>query len=295
MPWLLAHGAGLRADELADRLAEQVQARDLMPVRRPVDDIDDLELGYFPGAVVVLPDEVPVRSRLSGVLLPIREFARSYRARRPYSVHDARIGRREVWEVGALQAVGRNVMLGSDSLRPVRDLWCARHRLEGDAKVDLFEIFDEPISDLQRPALPTGWQVADEAYFDAVERLRRWNISPTQAHDVLDTVDSCRHDIERRPRRATMYRPIKTVSKNRLDLILDGRPPEFTDESWNRAIGTNLKAWKEADAAVWRQVYAKVRSDHPTVRHPNTGHTGAVDALKILYNDLRIVARSPRL
>lgn len=165
-------------------------------------------------------------------------------------------------------------------------------KLDSDPKLDFFSVYDQP-APLLRQQAPSGLEVADAAYLDAVLRLRRWNIDPTEATEVLARINQCRADIENRPRRVTMRRPIGNLDVNRLDLILDGPPAHLqTETAWQAAIGQNRKAWQEADAAVWRAVYAKIRKTHRHVQFPNAGHTGAVQALRDLYGDLRIVTSS---
>ncbi|WP_226366980.1 hypothetical protein [Pseudonocardia sp. ICBG162] len=292
-PWGVVHGRGVHSEDAAGEAVEQAIARSIEVIRLPIDDWTELgELAFYLGLVLILPDTLPRGARLSRDLAPYRELVTSYRARRPCSASDALLRRKRWWEIGVVQIVGYSAVLGSGPLRTIKDLCCARHPLDGDHELDFLSVYNQPATALrEQVTTPSGIEIPDADYLAAVDRLRRWSISTTDAAGVLAAINNYRQVIESNPRRAGRHRPIANVRRNRLDLILDG-PPEHlkSPEAWQTAVGANRKAWQEADAEVWRDVYGAIRKLYTGVQHPNRGHTGAVQGLRELYNDLRIVA-----
>jgi hypothetical protein len=246
---------------------------------RPIDEIRQVRLDRFTGLVVVLP------AQLADPSTALRPFARlivDYRARRPEGLESIVNGSCEWFDAGVVQVVGRRAIMHHSGMRTTLDRACARHYTDDSGLLDMFQPY------MRRLVIPQQLdeQLAGEARDENIERLWRdvqaWGV--TDIRDVpklRKCIDDFRDHYESK-RFSQLHRPINDISRNRLDIILDGPDGEFTGDR---------KTWMENGARVCRDVEKELKKIVPELTRPG-GRKNTKNAQKLLrrlYRNLRII------
>ncbi|HEV7453506.1 MAG TPA: hypothetical protein VGO16_19445 [Pseudonocardiaceae bacterium] len=278
-PWLVVHGSGPDSEDAAIRVHEQCIARGIDIMLRPIDEIRQVRLDRFTGLVVVLP------AQLADPSTALRPFARlivDYRARRPEGLESIVNGSCEWFDAGVVQVVGRRAIMHHSGMRTTLDRACARHYTDDSGLLDMFQPYT------RRLVIPQQLdeQLAGEARDENIERLWRdvqaWGV--TDIRDVpklRKCIDDFRDHYESK-RFSQLHRPINDISRNRLDIILDGPDGEFTGDR---------KTWMENGARVCRDVEKELKKIVPELTRPG-GRKNTKNAQKLLrrlYRNLRII------
>lgn len=282
-PLLVVFGRGPAAEDLAGDLAGECTAAGLTCRVRAVDDCSDLELAWFPGLIVVLPELLESMS-VRAALEPFAELMTDYRARWPHGVAQLGAPGVDALGVGVVQLVGDRVLAHNPTLRSAYRRACVVHLLDQDGPVDVLAVYEGTDPRLVERESP--WDDPHDAAGEALERtwayLRSWGIlDPQTVPGLLGCLERCRANYEKR-NLSELYRPSPEWHRNRLDLILDG--PDLPVRA------AQLKTWNENGARVWREVFAELRRTHPGLHRPGRPNApGAQKDLRRLYESLKIV------
>lgn len=234
-PWLVIYGRGPESEDAGRRAHDQCVARRIDSRLRPIDEIAQVRLDRFTGLIVVLPTQLDAGQLAS--LQPFTSLIMDYRARRPEGLDSLLTGHCEWFDAGVLQVVGQRAII-RELGRATLDRVCARHYTDDSAPVDVFHPYTARSSG---PAGQPAGEVLDEDIARLWRDVQAWGI--TDIHTVPKLrrcIDEFRSYYENE-RFTQLYRPIKDLNRNRLDIILDG-PHDVV-------IGT-AKTWMENGASV---------------------------------------------
>jgi hypothetical protein len=279
-PWLVVYGSGPESEDSAIHIRKQCLTRGIAVVLHPIDEIRQVRLDRYPGLVVVLP------SQLTDPSAALRPFARlivDYRARRPEGLASIIDGSCPWFDAGVVHVVGRRAIMQHPELGITRDRVCAQHYTDESGVLDLFQPYTRRLVLAQQLDKPLA---ADEVRDENIGRLWRdvqaWGV--TNIHEVpklRKSIDDCREHYES-SRFSQLYRPIRNVPRNRLDIILDGPHDQI--------IG-DRKTWMENGARTCRNVMKELNKIVPELTRPG-GRNNTKDAqkqLRRLYRNLRII------
>ena len=282
-PLLVVFGRGPAAEDRAGELAGQCAADGLTCRVRAVDDCSDVDLAWFPGLIVVLPellDGMSVRATLE----PCAALVADYRARWPHGLAQLGAPGVDTLGVGVVQLVGDRVLAHNPTMRSAHRRACMVHLLDQNGPVDVLAVYrgtDPRLVERESP-----WDDPHDAAGEAMEQtwayLRSWGVLDPQAvPGLLVCLERCRANYEK-PSLSELYRPSPDWQRNRLDLILDG--PDLP-------IGTaQRKTWNENGARVWREVFDELKRVHPGLHRPSRPNAPrAQKDLRRLYESLKIV------
>ena len=287
-PWLIVYGYGLASEKLADEFAVQCEATRIRCRVCPIDDRVGIELHRYQGLVAILPTYSP-DLKIPGALEPFAHLVTDYRARWGDGLAAVHTGKIPAYEAGPISLVGQRVLVHNPIMRSSLARACAVHLLDAGDPVDILRPF-HPTSSFTAPDVPwardgcgrdaDGDDVVFGGLAGAWAYLRTWNITdPVDVPQLLQRLDWCRlfFENERLPQ---LYRPLRGLDRNRLDLILDGPDDTCGD----------VKTWNENGARVWRHVYHELRKLHPQLTRPgNANARGAQKDVRRLYQFLTII------
>lgn len=276
-PWLVIYGSGPDSEDTATQVREQCLARGIDVVLCPIDEIRQVRLDRFVGLVVVLPSQL---ANLSAALRPFARLIGDYRARRPEGLESIINGSCEWFDAGVVQIVGQPTIIQHPEMRIALERVCARHYTTASGLLDVFQPYTTPslVPTQQLDEQPAG-EVRDEN----IERLWR-DVQAWKVTDIRDVpklrkrIDDFREHYEDK-KFSQLRRPISNISRNRLDIILDG--------PYNKVAG-NRKTWMENGARVCRDVIEELRKIVPELTRPSNTK-GAQKQLRRLYRNLRII------
>jgi hypothetical protein len=284
-PWLVVYGSGPDSEDTAIQIREQcVVHENVEVVLCPIDELQPVRLDHFPALIVVLPSQLAVPS---AALRPFARLIVDYRARRPEGLESILNETCQWFDAGVVQVVGRRAIMTYSGIRDALDRVCARHYTDDSRLPDVFQPYTRRFVLAQQPDGQPVREVRDES----IERLWRdvqaWGV--TDIRDVpklRKCIDNFRSHYES-PRFSQLYRPIKSIARNRLDIILDGPDNEVTGTS---------KTWMENGARVCRNVENELKRTVPGLARPGgCGNTkDAQKQLRRLYRNLRIIESSMR-
>lgn len=285
-PWLVVYGSGLESEDAAAQVREQCTGRGVETVLQPIDEIQQVRrLDRFSGLVVVLPS--PQRPDLSAALGSFARLILDYRARRPEGLESILNDSCEWFNAGVVQVVGRRETIGHSGMSTVLDRVCTQHCTDDSGLLDVFQPYTRRVVLARQPDGQPAGKMRDEN----IERLWR-DVQAWGVNDIRDVpklrkcIDNLRDHYESK-RFSQLYRPIANVTRNRLDIILDG--------PHNEVNGTR-KTWMENGARVCREVEKELKKIVPELTRPG-GSNNKKDAqgqLRRLYRDLRIIESAER-
>jgi hypothetical protein len=280
-PWLVVYGSGPESEDTAVHIRKQCLTRGIGVVLHPIDEIRQVRLDRYPGLVVVLPSQL-VDS--SAALRPFARLIVDYRARRPEGLASIIDGSCAWFEAGVVHLVGRRMIMQHPELGITRDRICARHYTDQSGLLDLFQPYYTRRLVLAQQL--DEYFAADEVRDENIGRLWRdvqaWGV--TDIHDVpklRKCIDDCREHYES-SRFSQLYRPIRDIPRNRLDIILDGPDDQIVGDR---------KTWMENGARVCRNVMKELHKIVPELTRPGRRNNtkDAQKQLRRLYRNLRII------
>jgi RNA polymerase sigma factor (sigma-70 family) len=278
-PWLVVYGRGLESEDVALHVRAQCVVRGIDSALRPIDETAQIRVGRFAGLVAVLPSELDADPLVE--LRPFKRLIQDYRAGRPEGIDSILNGSCEWFDAGVVQIIGRRAIMRHPTMKALLNRVCAQHDTEDSTPLNVFEPYETRKE-----------QRADDVYKEGIEHLwlniQTWGISEISiVPELRKCIDSCRHHYED-GRFRQLHRPISGLSRNRLDIILDG-PCDVV-------VG-NQKTWMENGARVWRHVEKELRKIDSNFRRPvgDGNKRNAQEQLREFYFTLRTVESYMRL
>jgi hypothetical protein len=279
-PWLLIYGNGPDSEDAGLQVREQCIAHGVDFRLCPIDEVEQVRLDRFTGLVVVLPAQ---SAALPAALRPFARLIVDYRARRPEGLESILNDSCEWFDAGVVQLIGRRTTMRDPGMKPALDRVCVQHYTDESGKPDVFQPYTTRSLMLVQQQ---DEEPADDVCDESIKRLwcdvQIWGVTDMRHVPKLrKCIDDFRNHYENE-RFSQLYRPIPSLARNRLDIILDG-PRD--------AVIGDRKTWMENGARVCRDVLKELKKIVPKLTRPG-GRDNTKDAQKQLcrlYRNLRII------
>ena len=282
-PWVIVHGYGPDSQDAAAQVNEQCNGRGVETLVRPIDEIHQVHLDRFAGLVAVLSStpQRPDRPAAAALKLSARLIV-DYRSRRPEGLESILNDSCEWFNAGVIQVVGQRASIEHPVIRSVLHHVCALHYTDEPSLFDVFQPYTRRVMLAQQSDGQSTSKIRDKNIESLWRDVQAWGVTDIKDVPKLrKRIDDFRDHYENK-RFSQLYRPIKNLSRNRLDIILDGPHDGHT--------GTK-KTWMENGARVCRDVENELRKIVPELARPG-GRNSTKDAqaqLRRLYRNLRII------
>jgi len=281
--WLIIHGGGPASEEIARSINEQCRQLRIKTGLLAIDDCHDVELARYTSLVVVLPT-LSSSTNIRRALEPFANIIGDYRMRWRDGLSSFLDGTTELLDVGIVQLFGERALLHNPTMRTALKNACYVQGIDEDRPIDALLPFCRTSKQGDRAA---PWDqlgdVAGNTIHQTWRYVQEWGVDDLATiSKMLYCIDMCRSYFEN-PSKPQLYRPKKTLRRNRLDIILDG--PDIVE-----ATKKAQKTWAENGARVWRYVLDRLQEVVPQIRRPGRSNApGAQNDLRRLYESLKVL------
>jgi hypothetical protein len=288
VPALVVYGPGTASEDVALAVAEQCAPRGVRAVVRTLEEYASTGLKGFPILMLVLPSAPPPRGQ-EPKWKAFQAIAEDFRAR-TIKAAEAFVPGSDCWQkAGVLEVFFTDDALDDSTALALINDACASHHFSPGVPftADVFEVYQPGSAqtkarDQVAAARASNWR-----------QLNAWRIETVEfARTIKRAIDNRRDEIDAKKPPA-MYRPIRGIDMNRLDLVLlkpDARPPAdpgSTEEERKKAADI----FRENGARAVRDLVKELTKAYPPFAQPpaKAGRKDAQPAFAKLYSLLRIV------
>ncbi|WP_219154593.1 hypothetical protein [Amycolatopsis sp. TNS106] len=293
--WVLFYDRGLAAEDTAKSVVAAARAKQVHVTVRSIDQYLGLDgeqpvksLKGFTCVLLVLPSSAPpagqkhrwkafaeIIERYREITLPAAEAFRA----------DANLSQ----EAGVIEVFHLEEHLDDPEVRSLVGAACDSHCYSEAIPFggNIFRVYQrgvaqEKLQDSVTSSTLIHWR-----------ELKKWGIDTLErAQCIKRACDERRQALEDKKKRA-MYRPIPTIAKNRLDLLLtepEERPPVPEDATPEEREAIKV-AFRDSGARVVRELVKDMKARYPWLHQPpeRDGSRDAQIRFRTLYGKLRIV------